>query len=125
MPQRQRGCACAQVDAFTSTRFQGNPAAVCLLRHPLDDETLQKIAAEENLSETAFLERVTDRCCCMMAVLQHLDMSSWYPQLTTTYGVMQPLQAQMVHAHDGGAPVRACDAGIRSSPHRRCKSLSM
>ncbi|MBI2421243.1 MAG: PhzF family phenazine biosynthesis protein [Candidatus Hydrogenedentes bacterium] len=43
-----------QVDAFTSEHFQGNPAAVCLLDQWLPDETLQTIAAENNLAETAF-----------------------------------------------------------------------
>ena len=43
------------VDAFTSTRFAGNPAGVCILRQWLPDETLQKIAFENNLSETAFV----------------------------------------------------------------------
>jgi len=43
-----------QVDAFASQVFQGNPAAVCPLTEWLDDETLQKIAEENNLSETAF-----------------------------------------------------------------------
>lgn len=44
-----------QVDAFASKVFSGNPAAVCLLDGWIDDETLQGIAAENNLSETAFL----------------------------------------------------------------------
>jgi predicted PhzF superfamily epimerase YddE/YHI9 len=43
-----------QVDAFTSRVFTGNPAAVCPLSSWLDDATLQAIAAENNLSETAF-----------------------------------------------------------------------
>ena len=43
-----------QVDAFTSQLFKGNPAAVCPLERWLPDETLQAIAAENNLSETAF-----------------------------------------------------------------------
>ncbi len=43
------------VDAFTSTVFSGNPAAVCLLDDWLDDGLLQFIAAENNVSETAFL----------------------------------------------------------------------
>ena len=43
-----------QVDAFASKVFEGNPAAVCPLDKWLDDETLQKIAEENNLSETAF-----------------------------------------------------------------------
>lgn len=43
-----------QVDAFTSKVFGGNPAAVCPLEKWLADEILQKIANENNLSETAF-----------------------------------------------------------------------
>lgn len=43
-----------QVDAFAGKVFQGNPAAVCPLDGWLPDETLQAIAAENNLSETAF-----------------------------------------------------------------------
>jgi PhzF family phenazine biosynthesis protein len=44
-----------QIDAFTSRVFSGNPAGVCLLESWLEDRTLQSIAAENNLSETAFL----------------------------------------------------------------------
>lgn len=44
-----------QVNAFTSRSFHGNPAAVCVLEAWLDDDVLQQIAAENNLSETAFL----------------------------------------------------------------------
>ncbi len=43
-----------QVDAFTSHLFKGNPAAVCPLDSWLPDELMQNIAAENNLSETAF-----------------------------------------------------------------------
>ncbi len=43
-----------QVDAFTSRLFSGNPAAVCPLNHWLKDDTMQAIATENNLSETAF-----------------------------------------------------------------------
>ena len=42
-------------DVFTEKNFGGNPAGVCLLEDWLPDETLQNIAAENNLSETAFL----------------------------------------------------------------------
>jgi PhzF family phenazine biosynthesis protein len=44
-----------QVDAFTSELFAGNPAAVCVLERWLDDRVMRSIAAENNLSETAFL----------------------------------------------------------------------
>jgi len=46
-----------QVDAFAARVFGGNPAAVCPLEAWLPDETLAAIAAENNLSETAFLVR--------------------------------------------------------------------
>jgi PhzF family phenazine biosynthesis protein len=44
-----------QVDAFTTRRFAGNPAAVVLLDQYPEDAHLQAIAAENNLSETAFV----------------------------------------------------------------------
>lgn len=44
-----------QIDAFTDKVFHGNPAAICLLSHWLNDELLQAIAVENNLSETAFV----------------------------------------------------------------------
>jgi PhzF family phenazine biosynthesis protein len=50
-----------QVDAFSSAPFAGNPAAVCPLEEWLPDETLQAIAAENNLSETAFFVRTGER----------------------------------------------------------------
>ena len=43
-----------QIDAFASGIFTGNPAAICPLEAWLDDSLLQAIAAENNLSETAF-----------------------------------------------------------------------
>jgi PhzF family phenazine biosynthesis protein len=44
-----------QVDAFTDRPFAGNPAAVCLLPHEAEPAWMQAVAAEMNLSETAFL----------------------------------------------------------------------
>jgi len=44
-----------QLDAFTTRRFAGNPAAVMLLDGFLEDAVLQALAAENNLAETAFL----------------------------------------------------------------------
>jgi PhzF family phenazine biosynthesis protein len=49
-----------QVDAFTAERFRGNPAAVIPLQAWLSDELMQAIAAENNLSETAFFVREAD-----------------------------------------------------------------
>jgi len=44
-----------QVDAFTDKLFRGNPAAVCILNEWRSDNQMQSIAAENNLSETAFV----------------------------------------------------------------------
>lgn len=44
-----------QVDSFTSEVFRGNPAGVCILHEQISDECQQRIAAEVNLSETAFV----------------------------------------------------------------------
>ncbi|MDX1534641.1 MAG: PhzF family phenazine biosynthesis protein, partial [Thermoplasmata archaeon] len=49
-----------QVDAFTDVAFKGNPAAVCILREPRDEEWMQNVAREMNLSETAFLLEAED-----------------------------------------------------------------
>ncbi len=49
-----------QIDAFTGRLFAGNPAAVCPLETWLDDARMQAIAAENNLSETAFFVRAGD-----------------------------------------------------------------
>src|SRR5262245_19694207 len=46
------------VDAFTDRPFAGNPAAVVLLTHWKDEVWLQNVAAEMNLSETAFLLQI-------------------------------------------------------------------
>src|ERR1700710_997002 len=49
-----------QVDAFTDRPFAGNPAAVCPLQAPIAASLMQDIAAENNLSETAFFHPVGD-----------------------------------------------------------------
>jgi PhzF family phenazine biosynthesis protein len=47
-----------QVDAFTDRPFAGNPAAVCVLEQPIEERLMAAIAAEMNLAETAFLQRL-------------------------------------------------------------------
>jgi len=76
-----------QVDAFTDQPFAGNPAAVCLLPEAQDDKWMQAVAAEMNLSETAFL----------------LDQDNGYP-------------ASMVHTQDRSRSVRPCHAGVCPCP---------
>ena len=49
-----------QVDAFTDSAFKGNPAAVCLLEEERDEDWLQALAMEFNVSQTGYLTRVTE-----------------------------------------------------------------
>ncbi len=51
-----------QVDAFTNEPFSGNPAAICFLPAPQEAVWMQQVAAEMNLSETAFLYQ-KEGCC--------------------------------------------------------------
>ena len=73
------------VDAFADQPFRGNPAAVCLLNSWLDDASLLKVAAENNLSATAFLVRQTDRNelrwftpSCEIKLCGHATMAAAY-----------------------------------------------
>jgi len=58
---KKNGCPLYIVDAFTDKMFEGNPAAVCLLKRKYADSVLQSVAAEMNLSETAFLLPIEDK----------------------------------------------------------------
>jgi PhzF family phenazine biosynthesis protein len=49
-----------QVDAFTEHPFAGNPAGVCILQRPGDEQWMQHVAMEMNVSETAFLHEQDD-----------------------------------------------------------------
>ncbi|XP_069124409.1 phenazine biosynthesis-like domain-containing protein isoform X2 [Argopecten irradians] len=51
------------VDAFTDKPFHGYPAAICLLKQEMSDADMQKIAAEMNLSETAYIQGVDGNDC--------------------------------------------------------------
>ena len=48
------------MDAFTDSPFKGNPAAVCLLEEERDEEWLQSVASEFNISEMCYLTRIVD-----------------------------------------------------------------
>ncbi|WP_224483453.1 PhzF family phenazine biosynthesis protein [Robertkochia aurantiaca] len=50
-----------QVDAFATSLFKGNPAAVCPLEHWPEDQLMQQIAMENNLAETAFYIKEEER----------------------------------------------------------------
>jgi PhzF family phenazine biosynthesis protein len=74
-----------QVDAFASQVFRGNPAAICPLERWLPDETLQSIATENNLAETAYFVRTGDRYhlrwftpACEVDLCGHATLASAY-----------------------------------------------
>ena len=48
------------IDTFTRNVFAGNPAGVCLVDKPIDSKTMQNIAFENNLAETAFIRKKGD-----------------------------------------------------------------
>ncbi len=51
-----------QIDAFAKNRFEGNPAAVCIVEEDISAEFMQNLAMENNLSETAYV-RINDGFC--------------------------------------------------------------
>ena len=64
-----------QVDAFTSRTFSGNPAAIVPLENWLDDSMLQSIAAENNLSETAyFIKNINTYSIRWFTPIQEVDL---------------------------------------------------
>jgi PhzF family phenazine biosynthesis protein len=60
MAQERHMSRLYQVDAFTDTPFKGNPAGVCILNEAKTEEWMLQVAAEMNLSETAFVHPITD-----------------------------------------------------------------
>ncbi len=125
-------CSFMQVDAFTTRRFSGNPAAVCILEDEISDGVMQQIAAEMNLSETAFVRRLPSAA--------EGYISTCYPALPTTQmpemlmrnalsaeptsrhlaqRVMQGIQPEVVHTSNGGPAVRARNCCYSCSPARR------
>lgn len=81
-----------QFDAFSSRVFSGNPAAVCPLEHWLPDETLQAIAAENNLSETAFFVPDGERFHLRWFTPKvEVDLCG-HATLTTAYLIMHQLE---------------------------------
>ncbi len=59
------GVSICVVDAFTNRPFAGNPAAVCVLNSWLEEDWLQAVASEMNLSETAYLVPQPDNRWCL------------------------------------------------------------
>ena len=94
------------VDAFTDRPFAGNPAAVCLLPDPRDDAWLQAVAAEMNLSETAFLTKQGDGFRLRwftpkveVALCGHATLASAHVLLQE--GLARPDETIRFHTHSG------------------------
>lgn len=83
-----------QIDAFTGRLFSGNPAAVCPLDRWLEDATMQAIAAENNLAETAFIVPQGD-CYGLrwMTPTVEVDLCG-HATLAAAFVVMSYLEAQ-------------------------------
>jgi PhzF family phenazine biosynthesis protein len=80
-----------QVDAFTDKTFGGNPAAVCPLDRWLPDDLLQAIAAENNLSETAyFVPKGEDYELRWFTPVAEIDLAG-HPTLATAWVMINTL----------------------------------
>lgn len=80
-----------QVDAFTGRLFAGNPAAVLVLDEPLAAELMQAIAAENNLSETAFAVRRDDGYALRWFTPTHEAAFCGHATLATAHVLMAEL----------------------------------
>ncbi len=95
-----------QVDAFTNQPFAGNPAGVCLLLGPIDEGWMQSVAAEMNLSETAFLYPIEDGYhlrwftpAVEVDLCGHATLASAH--ILWEQGVLPPAQAARFHTRSG------------------------
>jgi len=78
-----------QVDAFTDRVFGGNPAAICPLEAWIPDATMQAIATENNLSETAFFVRDGgDYFIRWFTPVHEMDLAG-HPTLATAYTILR------------------------------------
>ena len=82
-----------QVDAFSSRVFSGNPAAVCPLDRWLEDETLQAIAAENNLAETAFFTNGEKRRLRWFTPVCEIDLCG-HATLASAFVIMTMLEPE-------------------------------
>ena len=96
-----------QVDAFTDEPFRGNPAAVCILETPVDEDRMQKIALEMNLSETAFVVPRDDGFdlrwftpACEVWLCGHATLASAH--VLWTEGIVEPSRTIEFHTLHSG-----------------------
>jgi PhzF family phenazine biosynthesis protein len=116
-----------QIDAFTDRAFAGNPAAVMVLDHWLEDRTLQAIAAENNLAETAFLVRDADKYLLRwftptveVDLCGHATLASGHHVL----GTLEPGRADVTFMTRSG-PLRVTRAGDRLAMDFPARPMSL
>ena len=84
-----------QVDAFTSKIFKGNPAAVCPLNEWIDQQIMQNIAQENNLSETAFFVKNDEKFDIRwFTPLSELDLAG-HPTLATAHVILKEIKMNL------------------------------
>ena len=119
-----------QVDAFADTAFAGNPAAVMPLSAWLDDDVLLRIAAENNLSETAFIVAANDgeadfelrwfTPAAEVALCGHATLASGHVVLSSDDGLdrvrFRTRQAGMLEVARDGAGYRMALPAWAASP---------
>ena len=122
-----------QVDAFTTRRFSGNPAAVCILEDEISDDIMQQIAAEMNLSETAFVRRLPSAAEGYHSQHALLLCTPLYAQAAGVCNAssadpicrhlaqrsVQGVQLEVVYTGNGGPSVRARNSSHGRSPAGR------
>src|ERR1700722_4580991 len=117
-----------QLDAFTTRRFSGNPAAVMPMDRFLPDSVLQAIAAENNLAETAFLvPEDADYRLRWFTPMTEVPLCG-HATLASAAVVMERLEpkrrAVVFQSASGPLPVRRLDAGyLMDFPSRLCEPV--
>ncbi len=103
-----------QVDAFTERPFTGNPAAVCPLAEWLDDSLLREVAAENNLSETAYFVGHDDKFeirwftpRCEVELCGHATLASAY----VLFNILNPGLAIATFKTRFSGPLTVCRDG--------------
>lgn len=114
-----------QIDAFTSRQFAGNPAAVMVLDAYPDEDMLQALAAENNLSETAFIVPHTGDYrirwftpTVEVPLCGHATLAS----AAVVLDRLEPVREAVVfHSKSGPLTVRRSETGyVMDFPVRRC-----
>lgn len=121
-----------QVDAFAEKPFAGNPAGVCILEKPADENWMQSVAMEMNVSETAFVVRRDDGDFDLrwftptveVALCGHATLATSHILWET--GTLQPDEIARYHTQSGVLQARQVDGLIEldfpATPPEDCET---